>query len=78
MEAVAAMLQELGGYGMAGVFFYLYRERGKEVDRYRVNHEKVLGELPVLTIALNELSDKVEVLTNAVARRNQRSAGPGA
>ncbi len=71
------MLQDLGGYGMAAVFFWLYMQRGKEVDRYRDNYEKVLGEMPLLTVALNELTDKVEELTNAVGARNQRSLRPG-
>ena len=70
MEVVAGMLQKLGGYGVAGLMFWFWKQADVERQRYRDNYEKVLSELPELANALKEL-------TNEVAKRNQKPVHPG-
>ena len=64
MEAVAGLLQDLGGYGVAGLLFYLRQQSETERMRYRDNYEKVLAELPELANALKELTDAVDKRNN--------------
>ena len=66
---VAEMLQDLGGYGVAGLMWWFWRQADTERKRYRDLQEKMLGEIPLLTESLKELTD-------AVDQRNQRSLRP--
>lgn len=71
MEQVAALMQDLGGYGVAAVFLWLWRTEREERQRYRDLYETVLQSIPEQTAALKEL-------TNEVARIHQRHFRPGA
>lgn len=71
IEALAKVLQDLGGYGVAGLMFWFWQRADAERQRYRDNFEKVLSDLPELAAALRGLTDEV------ARRTNQKSVPPG-
>ena len=66
---VATLLRDLGGYGVAALMWWFWRQEKEERIRYRNFHEETLAELPKLTTALKGLTDEV-------AKRNQDSVLP--
>ena len=66
---VVDILSKAGGYGVAGLMFWMYQQEKKERLRYRDLHEEVLTSLANLPGTLEELK-------NEVAKRNQKSASP--
>lgn len=56
---VSSLLADLGGYGVAGLMYFFWKEERRERVRYRDLHEETLKELPNLTNALKELTDEV-------------------
>jgi hypothetical protein len=66
---VATLLRDTGGYGVAALMWWFWRQADNERQRYRDLHEQTLSEMPLLTEALKEL-------TNEVARQNSHSVLP--
>jgi len=62
---VVELLKGAGGYGVAALMYYFLKQEKSERLRYRDFHEETLKELPMLTVALQELTDEV-------ARKNQK------
>jgi hypothetical protein len=57
---VVGLLQNYGGYGVAALLWYFWREERKERVRYRDLHENVLTSLPQLTEAIERLTEEVK------------------
>lgn len=66
---VAEILQDLGGYGVAGLMWWFWKQEKEERTRYRDNFEQTLRDLPKLTETLEDLRE-------AVDKRNQESIQP--
>lgn len=56
------ILSGAGGYGVAALLYYLYKEERAERIRYRDNFEAMLKNVPDLTKAVEELIDEVAKL----------------
>lgn len=66
IEAVLKLLQAAGGYGVAVLMYWFWKQADAERRRYRDMHEATLVEI-------TKLPEALKGLTNEVARDNQRS-----
>jgi hypothetical protein len=71
IETVASLLQDLGGYGIAALMWWFWRQERDERIRYRDLQEMTLRDIPEMTNALRGL-------TNEVSRINQGPTFPSA
>jgi len=53
---IAGILRDMGGYGVAALMWFFWREERKERIRYRDLHETTLKSVPDLTRSIEELS----------------------
>jgi len=73
-EQLAALLQDLGGYGALVAFYYfVHKPNNEERLRDRELLNTTLRNMPEQTMVIDKLAEKVEGLQDEVARRNQRS-----
>jgi hypothetical protein len=60
---VVEILKAAGGYGVAGLMYYLWTQERNERFRYRDQFEAVLKDLPRLTSSLEDLTNEVSKIT---------------
>lgn len=59
------LIQASGGYGVAGLLFWFWREANNERKRYRDNFEETLKELPKVAQAIEGLRDDLQKISDA-------------